>query len=367
MSVGIAIVTRNAANDLPLALQPFLDKVDQVAILMGGVSTDNTREVALSLSDRVADYRGPLDENGGLFDFGVARQQSFDMLSTNWILMIDSDDRWSNADKLGEVVTDAENGRFQGVLFPYDLGASTFLQTRLFRRGCGYWTSPVHERWIYYDEPEIKTLTVNAMRVRQEKPLEERRAGIERNIRIAESHLKARLDFRLLMHVSNEYVLTGRHDKALEATGRILDNLDLAAERDRTPDKLFQVYYNRAVAYLCLNQFEQAAGAALRALSQANYGHGWTLLAEIAYQMGVYPLVVEAADKAVQFGRPLETMPTPYANVSYVPLHLKAKALAKLGRQIEAITALELGLKLGGDESMELFRYQLCQQAGVVP
>lgn len=364
MTVGIAVLARNSAGDLPLALGPFVGKVDEVAILMGGVSTDNTREVALSFG-QVADYAGPVDENGGLFDFGLARQQSFDMLSTEWVLMIDTDDRWANGDKLSEVIADAE--AFQGVLFPYDLGASVFLQTRLFRRKCGYWSSPVHERWNYYDEPDVKTLSVNAMRVRQEKSLEGRKAGIERNIRIAEAHLKTRLDFRLLMHISNEYVLTGQYDKALEATGRILDNLGLAQERDKTPDKLFQICYNRSVAYLCLDKFEQAAGMALRALSHANYGHGWTLLAEIAYQMGVYPLVIEAADKAVLLGRPLETMPTPYANVSYAPLHLKAKALAKSGRQVEAIATLELGLKLGGGEDMADLRFRLCQEMGVIP
>src|SRR3990172_6615155 len=164
MTVGIAMLARNCASVIPDVLSPF--KVDEIAILLGGLSSDNTLGVAHNYADSVSQYIGPLDESGGLLDFGLARQQSFDLLTTDWVLLVDTDDVWSGADKLGEVINDAEG--YQAVIFPYDLGGGVrFLQSRLFRRGTGHWSSPVHEEWIYHD-PDKKTLTVNAMAVKQE-------------------------------------------------------------------------------------------------------------------------------------------------------------------------------------------------------
>lgn len=367
MTIGIAMLARNSSGDIPRALSPFHGNVNEIAILLGGKSSDSTPHTAKLFADKVADYDGPLDESGGLLDFGLARQQSFDLLTADWALLVDTDDVWSGVDKLEEVVSDAETEGYQGVLFPYDLGASKFLQTRLFKRTSGRWSSPVHELWTYHDAPNVKTLCVNALTIRQEKDKEGREAGVWRNIAIAEMHLQDRFDLRLLMHLSREYIMTAQYDKALAATRRILDNLNAAAPTDVTYDKLFQVHYTRGIAHICLEEWEQAAAAAMTALSFAKYGHGWTLLAEAAYQMGVYELTLCAADKALQMGRPIDTIPAPWANVSSVPYHLKAKALAALGRKNEALVALDLGLGLGGDEDMRQFKYQLCEELGVIP
>lgn len=367
MTIGIAMLARNSANDLHRALYPFLGEVDEIAILLGGKSTDNTPARAWRFTDKVADYTGPLDPDGGLLDFGLARQQSFDLLTTDWALLVDTDDVWSGVDKLGKVVSDAETDGYQGVLFPYDLGASKFLQTRLFRRTSGRWSSPVHELWTYDEAPNVKTLCVNALTIRQEKDAEGRNAGVWRNIAIAEAYLQDRFDLRLLMHLSREYIMTAQYDKALAAARRILDNLNEAAPADITYDKLFQVHYTRGIAHICLEEYEQAAAAAMAALSFAKYGHGWTLLAEVAYQTGVYELTLCAADKALQMGRPIDTIPAPWANVSSVPYHLKAKALKALGRKNEALVALDLGLGLGGGEDMRQFKFELCEELGVIP
>lgn len=367
-TIGIAMLARNSGHDIPRVLGPFQDKVDQIAILLGGKSTDVTPQVARECADFVADYTGPLDPDGGLLDFGLARQQSFDLLTTDWALVVDTDDVWSGVEKLGEVVSDAEAEERQGVLFPYDLGGgATFLQTRLFKRTSGRWTGPVHERWTYHDAPDVRTLCVNALTLRQQKDKEARTASVWRNIRIAQAYLQDNLDFHLLMHLPHEYIITAQYDKALATVRRILDNLHLATPADTTPDKMFQVHYTRGVAHICLEEFEQAAAAAIAALSFAKYGHGWSLLAEAAYQMGVYDLTLCATDKALQMGRPIDTVPTRFANVSSVPYHLKAKALAALGRKQEALVALNLGLGLGGGEDMGQFKYELCKELGVIP
>jgi hypothetical protein len=105
----------------------------------------------------------------------------------------------------------------------------------------------------------------------------------------------------------------------------------------------------------------------MSALRYAHYGHGWTLLAEIAYLTGVYDLALFAADKAMAMGRPNDSLPVKYSNVSSVPLHLKAKALAAMGRKHEAIVALNLGLAMGGSQEMLDLKNELCVELGVIP
>lgn len=367
MTIGLALLARNNADILLRAVSPFIGLVDDIAILLGGWSTDNTAEIARTITANVDGYTGPLDESGGLLDFGKARQQSFDMLQTDWVLVIDTDDIWSGVENLQQIVSDADTDGLSGVLFPYDLGGSRFLQTRLFRRNSGRWSSPVHEQWIYNDKA-TKVLTTNLMTVRQEKDPALKMASVDRNLRIAERYLVNNLDFRLLMHASREYLIARRYDDAIRTADKFLVNLDRASDNEKTPDKLFQVHFVRGMAYLCLEDYEAAAGATLTALSHANYGHGWALLAEISHQIGAHYQVLYACDMAMSTGRPLDTLPTPYANVSYVPLHLKAKALAALNRKHEAIIALDLGLALKSDcKEIQNLKFELCNELGVIP
>jgi hypothetical protein len=368
MSVGIAMLARNSAEDMLEALAPFAGLVDQTAILLGGWSTDRTADVARGYADTWGSYTGPLSSDGGLLDFAMARQQSFDLLDTDFALVVDTDDRWQGVENLGEVISDAMAGQHQGVLFPYDLGLSRFVQPRMFRRNSGKWASPVHEHWVYNVPPEGRVLTTDAMQIRHAASKEKNVAGIHRNIRIAEHTLKdGRIDIRLLFHLAREYLLLSQWERGLETAQVILDNFHLANKQDISNDKLFQVHYMRGIAYLHLDRPEQAAGAAMMAMSYARFGDGWSLLAQCALRLGIPDLVLEAADKALAMGQPTGTIATPVANTTSAPYHLKAMALIELDRKHEAVTALDLGLRLGGGEDMKQLKYQLCSELGLVP
>lgn len=368
-TIGLAMIARNSADYMTKALLPFMDTeaVDQIAIVLGGTSTDKTAAVARYYADTVADYDGPTDENGGLLDFARARQQSFDLLSTDWALVVDTDDIWQDAHKLPELIPDLDN--YHGVMFPYDLGLSRLIQPRLYRRSCGEWCSPVHEYWRYnLPDDDVRILTTDLLTLRQEQTSEKKANGIRRNIRIAEYTLKQNpFNFRLLFHLSREYLLVGKFKQGLDAADYILANLAKCKERDKTPDKMFQLHYMRGMAYLHLDQHEQAAGAAIMALHYAKFGDGWSLLAQIAYNLGLSDLVMEASDLALRYGQPVTGIPVNVENTTVAPYHLKALTLAELDRPQEALAAAEIGLKLGNSDSLKNLKYQLCNQLGTVP
>jgi GT2 family glycosyltransferase len=363
VTVGIAMLARNCETEIPKALEPFIGKVDKIAVLLGGISSDSTLEVARQWADVVGEYDGPLNEQGGLLNFGLARQQSFDLLDTDWVLLVEPDDRWAGIENLREVINEAEGEGRQSVLFPHSLDHSRFLQARLFRRNSGKWVYPIHESFQYHDPANTHTLITNSMSLRQEKSAEHRNASLERNIRMAERYLQGHDDFRALLHLSKEYCVAGRFEDGLKAANQAAANLPA----DVTPDNQFQIHFVRAMALLHLHQYEPALGAATSALRYINDGAGWTLLAQIALFLEVYELVIYAADNALRLGHQIDTMLQPEGNITVAPCHLKAKALVAIGREQEAIAALDLGIRLGGGPDMVKFKFELCQKLGVIP
>lgn len=366
MTIGLTMLARNSAAYMAQALEPFAGRVDEIAIVLGGVSTDNTPEIARRYADVVAEYDGPIDEDGGLLDFAHARNQAAGLLSTDWLISVDTDDVWQNVENLPEVISDAQD--YHGVMFLYDLGLSRLIQPRLYRRVYGCWVSPVHEFWQYnLPADDVRVLTTNTLTIRQDQSNDKKLAGIQRNIRLAENALKNGFNFRLLFHIAREYMLLGDFERGMAACDRILKNLDRATEREKAPDKLFHLHYMRGMGYLHLGQYERAAGATLMALHYARFGDGWSLLAQIAYNLGLSDLTLEAADLALRYGQPTGGIPSPIRNTTAAPYHLKALTLTDLNRPQEALAAAELGLKLGGDDDLKRLKYKLCEQLEVIP
>lgn len=367
MSLGLAMLARNNEQDIPRVLAPFQHKIDQIAIVLGGQSSDNTSHVARQYADSVVEYDGPLDEFGGLLDFAHARQQSFDLLSTDYALVIDTDDDWSGVEYLAEVMRDVTDGCYDRVLFPQNLGENKALQARLFKRKAGRWESQIHEHFVFHTDP-IRQLAINSMWIRQAKDRTGKLDSVRRNIRIAEYHLKTRFDLRIMYHVCREYILVEQYEKAVDFANAILNNLSLDTRGEITPDKLFYVYWNKGMALYCLDRIDEAIAAALMALKYGqNVGDGWTMLAELSYQLGVNDLVLFAADKALALGNPIDTVPTSHGNVSYVPYLLKARVLSVTNRKHEALAAVNLGLKLGGGDELNNLKFQLCNELKVIP
>lgn len=369
MTLGLAMLARNNEQDIPRIIDYFRGQssdFSRVSIVLGGQSSDNTEKVARQYADFVAEYTGPLDENGGLLDFAHARQQSFDLLDTDYALVIDTDDEWSGVENLGEVIRDAEQGGFVGVMVTQDRGVKRSVQTRIFKRESGRWESPVHE-WFRFHQDTVKVLTVNALGFRQTKDRGSQLDATRRNIRIAEKYIEGKLNIRMLHNLASEYLAIGEHEKSINTIGVIFENLSQAETDDITPPKMFELYWNKAMALYALHQLPEAMTAIIIGLRWANFGDGWALLSEISYQLGNYDLTIFAADKALALGNPIDTIPTSTPNISYVPYLLKARALCATNRKYEALAAVNLGIKLGGGGEFHNLKYQLCQELGVIP
>ena len=148
------MLTRNSADGLRRSL-PELAAFREV-IIADGFSTDSTRAIARQHSFRVIDQpTAALDRDGALVDYSAARNAAIDATSQPWILMLDSDERLSEA-LVEEVAirlehvsesTDAFELPFRYVIRGREIDTATTYpgyQIRLFRNHLRY-ERPIHE------------------------------------------------------------------------------------------------------------------------------------------------------------------------------------------------------------------------------
>lgn len=152
--LSVVIITLNEEKRLPLCLQS-LPRGAEIVVLDSG-STDRTREVAIRFGARV--------ETRPFTDYADQKNAASALASRNWILSIDADEVLDET--LSNSILDVsrpeagrrENGFrlrrrlvFMGRTMRF--GKTSDRPLRLFRKGRGRFTSPIHERLVLESGP----------------------------------------------------------------------------------------------------------------------------------------------------------------------------------------------------------------------
>jgi glycosyltransferase involved in cell wall biosynthesis len=150
MSVAVCMIVKNELATLETCLSSVRPHVDEVCIYDTG-STDGT----LDLLERLASEDGgaPIVVVWGEWrdSFAWARQQSFDMASSDWQMYLDADDEVCGGENLAALAALAETRGADVVEALYDCwdmpggGVHHTWRERLVRRGSGKWGERVHE------------------------------------------------------------------------------------------------------------------------------------------------------------------------------------------------------------------------------
>jgi glycosyltransferase involved in cell wall biosynthesis len=90
MSISLCMIVKNEADKLKPMLEAHNNYVDDIIIVDTG-STDNTKEIAKSFTDKVFDFKW-------CDDFSKARNQSLKFAKSDWILVLDADELVSPKD-----------------------------------------------------------------------------------------------------------------------------------------------------------------------------------------------------------------------------------------------------------------------------
>lgn len=111
--ISLAIIARNAGDTLGPCLDSIKDYLDEIVVVLGGKSTDDTEAVARRYTDKVFPFRWR-------DDFAAARNASFKQCTKPWIFWIDADDVVENPAALPELVKEAEEKNWGAVHLRYD-------------------------------------------------------------------------------------------------------------------------------------------------------------------------------------------------------------------------------------------------------
>ena len=361
--IGIAMIARNAEELMPLALDPFSANgtVDEIAIVLGGISSDGTPELAEKYATLpVEAFCGDVDKDGRLMSFAQARQQSFDILARagcEYALVIDTDDQWVGIEHLRNVLEATHKGGFPQTVFPYRYQGGEFLQPRIYRIDSGYWQGPCHNYWELNDGIPRTGLQTDMMAIVQERPPamgEDRR---KQNIRISQKWMAKHGDNpRLLLHMSKDMMVDHDFEGAEDALNRYFIAYEVDDKND--PEELYNAYHARAALYLMGNRFDEALFDTFRALAIRPHGQTWTLAAESAGWLAqssresrtLLKLAAFCAEQAIETGKPRGNLHWHSENLTgALPFFLKARALAGLGDLRKARGALDVALLMQPD------------------
>jgi glycosyltransferase involved in cell wall biosynthesis len=144
-TLGLSIIARDEAANLPHLLASVAGAFDQVALLDTG-SQDRTVEVFETWAD-AQDL--PLGHRVGAFewrdDFAAARNAADGLLETDWLCWANADDEVRGAANLRAIAATAPP-EVAAVSFPWDyVDGGPLSRERLIRRGRGRWRGRVHE------------------------------------------------------------------------------------------------------------------------------------------------------------------------------------------------------------------------------
>jgi tetratricopeptide (TPR) repeat protein len=338
---------------MPKALDPLRDQVDEIAIVLGGVSSDSTPELAEKYATLpVEEFDGPIDEDGRLLSFAMARNQSFEILrraGVEYAMVVDTDDNWSGTENVKTVLGQMHRGNFPMCLFPYSYQGGRFYQPRIYRVDSGQWDGPCHNYWEINGGPR-HALQTDMLTVYQERPetlADDRR---HQNIRISEHWMAKNGDnCRLLQHMAKDLLVDREFSKSRDALERYFTRYE---EEDRQdPEEYYQALHTLAAIDIMEGHYAESLTGALRALSIRQHGQSWTLAAEAALMMArsclndkaLLDLAVFASEQAISTGKPRQNLHWHSEKLAGgIPLILKARALIGLGRNREAMGILDL-------------------------
>jgi len=374
--IGIAMIARNAEKLMPLALDPLKDHVDAIAIVLGGRSSDTTPELAEGYATLpVEEFDGPMDEDGRLLSFAMARNQSFDILrraGIEYAMVVDTDDNWQGAENIKAVLGQIHRGNFPMCLFPYSYQGGRFYQPRIYRLDSGHWEGPCHNFWELNGGPR-HALQTDMLTVHQERPEGHANDRRWQNISISEHWMAENGDdCRLLQHMAKDLLVDRAFDKARDALERYFKRYD---EEDRQdPEEYYQALHTLAAIDIMEGHYAEALTGALTALTVRLHGQTWTLASEAALMMArsalndqaLLHLAEFAADQAIAVGKPRQNLHWHSEKLAgAIPLTLKARALIGLGNHREAMGVLDLVQMIDpNDEEAQRLQKDLARMLG---
>lgn len=225
ISISLCMIVKNEEKVLSRCLECIKDVVDEVIIVDTG-STDKTKEIARSYTDKVYDFKW-------VDDFSKARNYSFSKATKDYILWLDADDVVLEKDI--EKFIDLKktlNKNVDMVMMKYNLtyneeGEPTFSynRERLLKRSMHYkWVSPVHEVIVPYGNIIYSDIAISHKKEKKEYS--------KRNLNIFKKMIEKgiSLDARQEFYYARELYYHSMYNEAIEEFNKFFNMKDAWVE-----------------------------------------------------------------------------------------------------------------------------------------
>lgn len=217
MTLSLCMIVKNEEQVLDRCLNSFNKLFDEIIIVDTG-STDKTMEIARKHTPKVFEYPW-------INDFSAARNYSFSLATSDFIMWLDADDvitplELKRLKDLKQTLTNNISVVMLKYAISFDEQNNTtfsYFRERILNRSCNFkWEDPVHEVItptgnIVYSNIQIEH--------RKLKPAEE-----ARNLKIYESMIKQNLPFkpRQIFYYARELYFNGKTNKAISTFKKFL-------------------------------------------------------------------------------------------------------------------------------------------------
>lgn len=282
ISISLCMIVKNEEDVLERCLECVKDIVDEIIIIDTG-STDRTKEIAMSYTDKVYSFEW-------INDFAAARNYSFSKATMDFILWLDADDiiLVEDEEKL-RLLKQELTEKVDVVMMKYNVGTDengnitlSYYRERLVKRFNNYkWTEPVHE----YIQPSGNIINSDICITHKK----EHSSLSGRNLIIYENYLSTgkELSIRGLYYYARELYYNGKYKDAIKYFNKFLDT-----EQGWVEDRV-SACFHLSICYSYINDSKNRLKALLRSFEFD------TPRAEICCQLGYYYLGVQDYKRAI--------------------------------------------------------------------
>ena len=217
ITISLCMIVKNEEETLSKCLNSIKEIVDEIIIVDTG-STDKTKKIAYSFTDKVYDFEW-------IHDFAAARNFAFSKATKDYQLWLDADDIIIEKDKIAFLnLKKTLSPDIDMVLMKYNYVVDqnnnpvySFHRERLVKRANNYqWNDPVHEYIEYRDNYLLSEIAIT-----HKKQV----TFSDRNLKIYEEQLQKNLPFssRSLYYYARELRDHDKYTEAIEYFNKFLD------------------------------------------------------------------------------------------------------------------------------------------------
>jgi glycosyltransferase involved in cell wall biosynthesis len=217
ITISLCMIVKNEEQILAKCLNSIREIADEIIIIDTG-STDKTKEIAYSFTDKVYDFEW-------INDFAAARNFAFSKATKDYQLWLDADDIIIEKDKLAFLdLKKTLSPEIDMVLMKYNYlvdennnPSYSFHRERLVKRANNYkWNDPVHEYIEYRDNYLVSEIAITHKKIV---------SFSDRNLKIYEEQKRKNLPFspRSLYYYARELRDHKKYIEAMEYFNKFLD------------------------------------------------------------------------------------------------------------------------------------------------